>query len=365
MRSSKQNKDQDLIFEAYASRVHPSKFDKVIDEAGAKKKVATTSLGKRLFRGIGRLGRAATDKLGITKAKPLTKKADLKLKGDEKLAKKAAAEDEAKKAADALAKRQARIAKAKEVGGKVKDAAVDVTKATGAAVKKVGGAAVDVAKAAGTTAKKVGGAAVDAATPAVKATGRAVVDVTKATGRGVKDLGKYGVDKALKNPKAVIGIGATGATLGGYGPLGRGLKKLTGDEDDTITKLDTQGDIADALRKNNPEMAGFSDEEVFSTPQGIAAIQDADLTDVTPTVPPVDDDKGFLAKRYLDDKGELKGGRVVGDLAVGTAGAIGAKLAYDYLKPKKKKEEEEEAKKKSLYTASYNPQQSKSGYDII
>ena len=49
MRSSKQNKDQDLIFEAYTSRVYPSKFDAVVDEAVGK---SLKKVHQRLLKAI-------------------------------------------------------------------------------------------------------------------------------------------------------------------------------------------------------------------------------------------------------------------------------------------------------------------------
>ena len=89
-----------------------------------------------------------------------------------------------------------------------------------------------------------------------------------------------------------------------------------------------------------------------------------------PKAPPKSDSVfSAIGKTYTKDDGKLDVGKIFKHGAVATGAGIAGKLAYDKVKSviddRKKKKEEEEAKKESLYTASYNPQQSKSGYDII
>ena len=300
------NKDNDLIFEAY----------KQMQEDSVKGKVAK-----------GTIPRAAgwvSQKVRNLFSKD--KKGTPKLKGDEKLKeleRKAKAEETAERIAAAKKKAGEVVDKGKELGGKAVDATVDAAKGTA-------GAAVDLGK-----------AGVNFASPYVT---RLADGGYRLAGKGVDITFKKGEDMVKwigKNPGRATSLGL-GTTAVGTGvalapsAVEKG-KEFLGVEPDVIDQLETKEGILNAVKNTNPKFSGMSLDEIAKTPEGIAALKAANLGHITPGIGP----KGWFTGRYLDDKGQIKGTRVAGDLALGTAGAIGAKLAYDYLKPKKKKDEDE------------------------
>ena len=113
MKASKQNKDGDLIFEAYTSKVNPSpKFDAVIAEGGAKKaavkgaaKTVKSPEAKSWARGAGDWLRK---KFGRKEAKPPTKAETAALKRADRAAAKTAADAEKATAKKLLDKQKAK-----------------------------------------------------------------------------------------------------------------------------------------------------------------------------------------------------------------------------------------------------------------
>ena len=145
------------------------------------------------------------------------------------------------------------------------------------------------------------------ALPALRSAARRVGDFFRGTGKKVagagKDAGKYGVETAIKNPKAVVGLGAGGAgTYLGYKTLDQ-LRQAT---------LGMTPEEQAEFFKNNPGAADLL------KPEGLTGIFKNPVT------------------------GKYSPGR----LAVGAGAGIGAKLAYDHIKDKlarKRKKEDEEA----------------------
>ena len=331
MKASKQNKDGDLIFEAYTSKVNPSpKFDAVIAEGGAKKaavkgaaKTVKSPEAKSWARGAGDWLRK---KFGRKEAKPPTK-----------------AETAALKRADRAAKQ----------------AAVDAEKA---AKKKV----LDKQKAKDLKNKPM--------------TAAAKKNLELKGAERVAAIGRAGdTAKALVKPVAIGTAVVGGPAVGwqGYKALDSYRQALAGpDKLSTEELLQMRLQATNDLIAQNPDMSREEALKLVAQASGAAP-----LTPAGPGAPEVKlptgpdgpgDDSGLIStigKTYTKDDGKLDVGKIFKHGAVATGAGIAGKLAYDKVKSviddRKKKKEEEEAKKESLYTASYNPQQSKSGYDII
>ena len=306
MKASKQNKDGDLIFEAYTSKVNPSpKLDAVIAEAGAKKaavKGATKTVkspeAKSWARGAGDWLRK---KFGRKEAKPPTKAETAALNRADRAAKKAAVDAEKAAKKKALDKQKAKDLKNKPMTA----AAKKNLELKGAERVAALGRAGDTAKAA-VKPLAIGTAAL--ATPVVGYhAGKAVIDTGEEVARNLP--GKLGLGDPNKPAVAGAAAGAQTAAEMGYTPGSQ--------------------EFVDQVEKGKN-----------------AAILAAKLDGPTSIF-----------------KNQETGNWSPGRLAAGAGVGIAGKLAYDAIANRKK--EKEKARRRALYTASYNPQQTKSGYDII
>lgn len=306
MKASKQNKDGDLIFEAYASKVNPSpKFDAVIAEGGAKKagvkkaaKTVKSPEAKSWARGAGDWLRK---KFGRKEAKPPTKAETAALKRAERAAAKTAADAE-----KATAKKLLDKQKAKDLRNKPMTAVQKKNlELKGAERVAALGRAGDTAKAA---AKPLayGTAAVGVPVVGYKA-GKAVIDTGEEVARNLP--GKFGLGDPNKPAVAGAAAGAQTAAEMGYTP---------------------------------------------GSPEFVAQVEKGKEAAVLAAK--LDGPTGIF-------KNQETGNWSPGRLAVGAGVGIAGKLAYDAIANRKK--EKEKARRRALYTASYNPQQTKSGYDII